>query len=317
MEKNLTEKCARFQNALDIFISRIAEDKWIQAVVLIGEICEETIWSKEHLFLWVIEVDNVTKRRKSDGGEERIFRTYVEDDINIIVELIPRTRFKLMVEGNSRTAFTHNFFAKRILVHSKDPSIDRWFSQANQLATSDQDTALMIAMTWVIHPLKYIDKLLHIKKDAELARQELIGVAHSLAAIEIILRGEIYEHELIYKALEYNPELFSVVYTEILGRQRSLAKLKKALQAVRDYVHGNDKRYLRPIIKFFKTHRQIVPLSLICDAFAHTQIYPWHIVSACEWLVDKEVLQKVSLPIHVTKKSTVDVEEPAYQWNKS
>lgn len=317
MEKNLTEKCVRFQNALDIFISRIAEDKWIQAVVLIGEICEETIWSKEHLFLWVIEVDNVTKRRKSDGGEERIFRTYVEDDINIVVELIPRTRFKLMVEGNSRTAFTHNFFAKRILVHSKDPSIDRWFAQANQLATSDQDTALMIAMTWVIHPLKYIGRLLHIKKDAELARQELIGVAHSLAAIEIILRGEIYERELIYKALEYNPELFSVVYTEILGRQRSLAKLKKALQVVRDYVHENDKRYLRPLIKFFNTHRQIVPLSLICDTFAHTQIYPWHIVSACEWLAQKEVIEKVSLPIRVTKKSSVDVEEPAYQWNES
>ncbi|MEX2664997.1 hypothetical protein [Candidatus Uabimicrobium amorphum] len=317
MDKSLSEKCTRFQNALDMFVSRVSEDKWIQAVVLIGEISEETIWHKERLFLWVIEVDNVTKRRKSDGGDERIFRTYVEDDINIVVELIPRTRFKLMVEGNSRTAFTHNFFAKRLVVHSKDPSIDRWFTQANQLATSDQDTALLIAMTWVIHPLKYIDKLINIKKDAELARQELIGVAHSLASIEIILRGEIYEHQLIYKALDYNPDLFSVVYEDILGRQRSFSKLKKALQTVRDYVHENDTRYLRPLIKFFKAHRQIVPLSHICDNFAHTQIYPWHIASACEWLADKGVLEKVSLPIRVTKKSTVDVEEPAYQWNES
>ncbi|WP_372368144.1 hypothetical protein [Candidatus Uabimicrobium sp. HlEnr_7] len=316
MSENMEQKCQRFQKALDIFIERVEKDKWIQAVVLIGEISPQTIWSKEHLFLWVIEVDGVTKRRKSDGGDERLFRTYTEEDINIVIELIPRTRFKLMVEGNSRTAFTHNFFAKRILVHSKDSSIDRWFQQAHQLATSDQETSLMIATTWVIQPLKYIDQLIHTKKDIELARQELLGVAHSLAAIEIILRGEVYEHQPIYKAIDYNPQLFATVYQEILGRQRSMTKLKKALQAVREYLEQNHQHYLRPIIKFYQNKPHIVPLSQICDSFAHTQIYPWHIVCVCEWLCNKGFLEKISLPIRITKKSITDVEEPAYQVNK-
>src|SRR6516225_11496376 len=131
-------KVARFQAALDQLIERITEDRYVLAVVLVKSLSTETIWARETLGLWIIEADGVSRRLPSDGEDERTFRILVENDINIHAEVIPRGRFKKMVEGASRTAFSCNFFALREIVYSKDPSIDNWFKKANAVATKDQ-----------------------------------------------------------------------------------------------------------------------------------------------------------------------------------
>src|SRR5215469_1076466 len=133
------EKVARFQAALNQLIERIAEDRYVLALVLVGSLSEETIWRRETLGLWIIEADGVSRRLPSDGNDERVFRILVENGINIHAELIPRSRFRKMVEGASRTAFSCNFFARRRIVYSKDPSIDTWFTQANSIATKDRE----------------------------------------------------------------------------------------------------------------------------------------------------------------------------------
>src|SRR6516165_1682383 len=96
-----SEKVERFQAALNQFIERVTEDRYVLAVVLVGSLSEETVWRRESLGLWVIEADGVSRRLPSDGKDERIFRILVEDGINIHAEVIPRSRFKKMVEGAS------------------------------------------------------------------------------------------------------------------------------------------------------------------------------------------------------------------------
>ena len=48
------------------------------------------------------------------------------------------------------------------------------------------------------------------------------------------------------------------------------------------------------------------------DHFAFSQLHPWHLESACEWLERKGLLQKLSAPFKLTKRSQERVEEPAY-----
>src|SRR6185503_14701021 len=107
--------------------------------VLVGSLSKETIWDRQSIGLWIIEADGVSRRLPSDGQDERIFRILVEDGINIHAEVISRSRFKKMVEGASRTAFSCNFFAVRRIVYSKDPSIDTWFKRADSVAIKDQE----------------------------------------------------------------------------------------------------------------------------------------------------------------------------------
>ena len=43
------EKVARFQAALDQLIERVAEDRYVLAIVLVGSLTAETIWHRESL----------------------------------------------------------------------------------------------------------------------------------------------------------------------------------------------------------------------------------------------------------------------------
>ncbi|MEO1529675.1 MAG: hypothetical protein AAFX06_30000 [Planctomycetota bacterium] len=138
MHESNQEKVARYRSALNQLIERATDDRYVLAVVLVGSLSEETVWSKESLSVWIIEADGVSRRLRSDGNEERIFRILVEENVTFHSEVIPRSRFKQMVEGTSRTAFSCNLFSIREVVYCDDPSILKWFETANTLATKDQ-----------------------------------------------------------------------------------------------------------------------------------------------------------------------------------
>jgi len=306
------EKVARFENALQQLIERVTEDRYVLAIVLVGSLSTETIWDRDSLWLWIIEADGVTRRLRSDGNDERIFRLLVENGINVHAEVIPRSRFKMMVEGASRTAFSCNFFAERKIVYSTDPSINNWFEQANTVATKDQEKELLTFSTWTIHEHRHAKRRLEIKGDIELAKQQVLGAAHSVAHTEIIRQGKICESDIIYRAIEGNPGLFQVIYLDVLSKRKSKIVLTKALDAIDGYLDEHYQAHLKPLLSYMKKENRVLPLSEISDHFAFSQLYPWHLESACEWLERKGRLEKLSAPFKLTKRSTEDVEEPAY-----
>jgi len=306
------EKVARFESALEQLVARVAEDRYVLAVVLVGSLSAETIWRRESIGLWIIEADGVSRRLPSDGEDERIFRILVENGINIHAEVIPRSRFKQIVEGSSRTAFSCNFFAVRKVVYSKDPSIDSWFKKANSVALKDQERELLAFSTWTIHAHRHARKRLDIKGDLELAAQEILGAAHSVAYTEIIRRGEVWEGDVIYRAIDGNPALFQTIYLDVLAKRKNRRVLAAALDAIDGYLDKHYQAHLKPLISYLKKQSRLVPLSEISDQFAFSQLYPWHLESACEWLERKGRLQKLSAPFKLTKRSTERVEEPAY-----
>lgn len=306
------DRTKQFQDALGRFVERVTEDRYILAVVLVGSIHKELIWRRDSIGVWIIEADGVSKRLKSDGNDERVFRTFVEDDINIHAEIIPRSRFKLMVEGSSRTAFSCNFFARRELVYCDDASIEKWFDSANQVATKDQDNERMIATTWVIGAARYARKRIERKDDLELGYEGILWAVHSIAALEVVNNGEVYERAAIYKAIDLKPELFQEIYLDLLGKKRTKKQLLNVLDTIDDYVESNAERNLKPLLNFLAKQKRVVPISQISEQFAHSQLYPWHIESACEWLERNGMVEKLAEPFKITKKSRVDVEEPAY-----
>ena len=307
-----SEKSARFGAALQRLIARVAEDRYVLAIVQVGSLAEETIWQRESLWLWIIEADGVTRRLQSDGKDERIFRILVEDGINIHAEVIPRSRFRQMVEGTSRTAFSCSFFAERKVVYSQDPSIESWFAEANTVALKDQERELLAFTTWTIHAHRHARKRLELKGDLELAAQEIVWAAHSVAHTEIIRRGEVWEQDAIYRAMEGDPTLFRTIYQDVLASPGDQRVLATALDVIDAYLLLHYEAHLRPLLAWLRKQDRVVPLSEISDHFAFSQLYPWHLESACEWLERKGLLQKLSAPFKLTKRSLEQVEEPAY-----
>lgn len=311
-EETAAAKVARFEAALQRFVDRVSEDRYVLAMVLVGTISEQTIWDWESLEVWIIEADGVSRRLRSDGQDERVFRILVEDGINIHAEVIPRSRFKQMVEGTSRTAFSCNFFAERRIVYSADPSIDNWFKKANTVATKDREKELLAFSTWTIHAHRHARRRLEVKGDLDLARQQVLGAAHSVAHTEIVRQGEVWEQEVIYKAIDGDPDLFQVIYLDVLAKRKSKKVLTMALDAIDGYLDQHYKAHLKPLLSYLKKQNRVVPLSEISDHFAFSELYPWHLESACEWLEEKGRLERLSAPFKLTKRSREQVEEPAY-----
>ena len=134
-----------------------------------------------------------------------------------------------------------------------------------------------------------------------------------MAAMEVVRAGEIYEHEAIYRALDLQPDLFHVVYVEVLAK-KSKKVLQTALAAMDEYLDSSWKENLKPLVQFLKKHGGTVPLTELSEHFAFSQLHPWHLEAACEWLEEKGLVEKLSAPFKLTKKSRVDVEEPAYMF---
>jgi hypothetical protein len=290
----------------------VKADPNLLAAVLVGSLSDETIWRRESISLWIIEKDGVTKRLRADGEDPRIFRTLVEEGVNLHVELIPRTRFKRMVEGSARTAFGCNFFARRKLVYCDDPALAKWFEEADTVARRDQERELCIATTWLIHCHRHTRDLLEHKDDLDLVFQDLIGCAHCVAAAEVIAAGEVFEGIMIHRALKLAPAIMKDVYLDLLKGARTAARFRKKLAAFEAYMEKHAETRLAPVLRYLRKEKRLVPLSELSDHFAHSQLYPWHLESACEWLERKGLISKFSAPFGLTKLSRVEVEEPAY-----
>ena len=151
----------------------------------------------------------------------------------------------------------------------------------------------------------------------QLGFEAVVWAVHSIASVEVINAGEVYEHAAIYKALELQPELFKQVYTDLLTKKRTKKSLLAVLDRVDEYVEENAELNLQPVLKFLKKEKRTVPLSHVCDHFAHSQIYPGHIEAACEWLEREGLIEKLAMPFRITKKSRTEVEEPAYFYDPS
>ena len=133
-----------------------------------------------------------------------------------------------------------------------------------------------------------------------------------MAHTEIIRRGEVWEQDVIYRAIEGAPDLFRTIYLDVLAKPKNKRVLSAALDGIDAYLDEHYQAHLKPLLDYLKKQNRVVPLSEISDHFASSQVYPGHLESACEWLEKKGKLEKVSAPFKLTKRSTERVEEPAY-----
>ena len=98
----------------------------------------------------------------------------------------------------------------------------------------------------------------------------------------------------------------------MLAKRKNRRVLSAALDAIDGYLDKHYRAHLKPLLDYLKKQNRVVPLSEMSDHFAFSQVHPWHLESACEWLERKGLLEKVSAPFKLTKRSLERVEEPAY-----
>lgn len=292
-----------FTAALDTLVAQVRQDRSILAALLCGSLSHDTVWAKSDIDLILVTIDD----SKIATGDMALYA----DGVNVHALLIPRAQFRRMVEGSVQNSFIHALLAKGRLLYTHDETIGRLCQGLHDLGSRDREIQLLRAASGALPSIYKAHKWLATRGDLEYTALWILYAATSLAQIEVIAAGLVADREVIPRAATLNPVLFDTVYTRLLNTKKSRASVDAALLAADEYLAARASSLFAPVFTYLREAGEARSASEIDDHFKrHFDVS--HVTTACEYLADQGLIEKVSLPARLTKKSSVEVQELAF-----
>lgn len=293
----------RFTAALDALVEQVRADRSIVAAVLCGSLSHDVVWEKSDIDLVLVTVDD----RKIEEGDIALFA----DGINVHAQLIPRAQFRQIVAGSIGNSFMHSYLRKGRLLYTHDPTIESMWGTLAALGERDRQVQLLHAACGALPAIDKARKWLVTRGDLDYAALYILHAATSLAKVEIVGRGLLLDREVLPQAVGLNPDFFKIIYTDLLNTRKTKAAVAGALAAIDEYVEARARTAFAPIIEYLVD----VGEARSCREIEH--YFTRHagvagVTIACEYLADQGLLGKASTPVHLTKKSNVEVQELAF-----
>ncbi len=298
----------QYHEAVETLVEKIKGDPYILAVIVAGSFSYAQVWEKSDLDVDIIGRDGI--RPTLD------FFALVENGVNIHASLSPRNAFKQRIEGAQQGSFMHSYFSHSTLLFSRDASIREWYDKnANRHGIGERDKQLQLlnVVASTLPNLIYAEKQFYVNRDVVTCFLTLLDVVQGLARIEVLLNDEIPAREVIQPALRYNPDFFTRVYTELINGEKNEAVIQETLDAVNAYL--DERRFIfQPILDYLR--EQNAPRSNTeINAHFKAGFDEGTLELVCQWLAWKGTLRQIAVPMKLTVKSQVSVEEPAYYYD--
>jgi uncharacterized protein len=295
---------AIFTAALDSFVEKVKQDRYVVAAILFGSLAHDTVWRKSDIDLILI------------GRDERPVTGFslLENGVDIHATLYPRSRFKQAIERSLQGSFLHSSFALSTLLFTTDDSIRAYYHEAQRVGSRDRRLRLMVSGSQAVATLTKAEKWLVTRGDVAYSFLWLMYAVRSLAEIEVLLHGEVTTREVIPQALALNPAFFERIYLDLIQRPKDEAVIREALSLAAAYLDGKTETLFGPILEFLRQEggsRTATELS----AYFRNQVQSDWLTPAYEWLAEKGVVQKVPSPVRLTPKSRVVLDEAAYYYD--
>ena len=293
----------RFAAALDALVEQIKEDHSVLAAILCGSLSHDTVWAKSDIDLVLVTIDD----KKTELSDVALYA----DGVNVHAFLMPRADFRKTVEGSAHNSFMHSFLAKGRLLYTHDPTIAELCGRLQSIGGRDTAVQLLRAAT---HALPFIDKAhkwFVTRGDLDYTALWILYAATPLAQIEVLSAGQLVGREVIPQALEINPAFFTVVYTGLLNERKSRARVKAALDAIEAYIVARTPALFSLVLDYLREAGEARSCKEIETHF-NKNYGASGVTIACEYLADQGVIGKASVPVHLTKRSNVELQEMAF-----
>jgi len=292
-----------FTRALDALVARIQEDRTILAAILCGSLSHDTVWDKSDIDLVLVTVDD--KKR-----DERGLSLYA-DAVNTHAFLVTRTEFRQFVEGSMANSFLHSLLAKGRLLYTHDESIAGLAERLHVMGDRDRQVQLLSAGAQVVPLLYKARKWFVTRKDLDYSALWILYAATPLARAEVIGAGLLADREVIPQAMVLNPDFFRIVYRDLLNTKKTAKAVEAALDAVDEYLAGRTTELYGLVLDHLRDVGEARSATEIDDHFArHYGVEGIHTV--CEYLADRGLLGKASIPVKLTRRSNVELQELAF-----
>ena len=292
-----------FTAAVDRLAEQVRQDPSIVAAILGGSLSHDTVWEKSDVDLVLITIDEA----KVSADSISLYA----DGVNVHAMMITRAAFRKLVQGAMQNSFMHSFLAKGRLLYTHDETIAQLWQTLHTLGDRDRELQLLNAGIGVLSPLYKAHKWLLTRDDLDYTALWLLYTATPLAQIEVIGAGGIAGREVIPEALTLNPALFKTIYTDLLHQPVTRSRVEAALAAIDRYMADKAPVLFAPVLGYLRDAGEARACSEIDHHFNRT----FGIVcatAACEYLADQKLIGKVSLPVRLTKRSTLAIQELAF-----
>ena len=292
-----------FTIALDALVEQVKADRSILAAILCGSLSHDTVWSRSDIDLVLVTIDD--KKVPSSS------LSLNADGVNVHAMLYPRAEFRRLAEGSLRNSFMHSFLAKGRLLYTHDDTIADLFATLQRLGDRDREIALFHAGMQILPCLYKAHKWMITRGDANYTALWILYAATAVATVEVISAGLLADREVIPQAEKLNPALFATIYRDVLNTKKTAKQVQATLDTVDAYVAQRATKLFAPVLEHLREVGEARSCTEIEDHFRKT-LGIEHVTTACEYLSDRGLIGKAGAPVHLTKKSNIEVQELAF-----
>lgn len=307
----------QYHEAVDALVEKIEKDPYILAAIVAGSFSYAQVWEKSDLDVELIGRDTIRPTQS--------FFSLVENGVNIHARITPRNAFKQSIESAQQGSFMHSYFSHSTLLFSRDTSIEEWYDKnANRYNIGERDKQFQClnVIAGTLPNLIYAEKQFYVNKDYLTCFLSLLNVVQGLARIEVLLNNEIPAREVIQPALRYNPDFFDTVYTDFINCEKNEAILQDTIDAINGYLDARQFIF-QPVLDYLteqKVPRTLTELNAdlgrgLHDSGGFSDFDEELLGMVCQWLAWKGIIKQVAMPLKLTAKSQIAVEEPAYYYD--
>jgi uncharacterized protein len=293
----------KFAVALDCLVDQVRKDRSVLAAILCGSLSHDTVWAKSDIDLILVTIDD-KKVEQSDLALDA-------DGVNVHAILIPRAQFRKTVEGSVHNSFMHSLLAKGRLLYTHDQSIGDLCATLHEMGDRDRQVQLMRAATSALPSIDKAHKWFVTRGDLDYTALWILYAATPLARVEVIGAGLLADREVIPQALKVNPAFFKTVYADLLNTPKTRQRVQAALDAIDRYVRERATTLFGLVIDHLREVGEARACTEIEEHFKRN-FDVGGVTTACEYLADQRLIGKASTPVHLTKKSNVEVQEMAF-----
>ena len=301
----------QYQEAVEALVEKVQKDPYILAAIVAGSFSYAQVWEKSDLDVELIGRDAIRPTQS--------FFSLIENGVNIHTNITPRNAFKQNIESAQQGSFMHSYFSHSTLLFSRDDSIQEWYDKnANRdnIGERDKQFQLLNVIISTLPSLIYAEKQFYVNKDILTAFLSLLNVVQGLARIEVLLNNEIPAREVIQPALRYNPDFFNRVYINLINCEKNASIIQDVLEAIHNYL--DERQFIfQPVLDYLaeqKAPRAVTELNADLGRGLHDDGEA-SLNLVCQWLAWKGIIRQVSMPLKLTAKSQIAVEEPAYYYD--
>lgn len=300
---NATPIQDHFHTALNALVEQVKRDRSILAAILCGSLSHDTVWSKSDIDLMLVTIDD----KKSDRAGISLYA----DGVNVHANLMTRAEFRKTVEGSLRNSFIHSLLAKGRLLYTHDDTIADLCRRLTALGERDTRLQLLAAAGHALPCLYKARKWLITRGDLDYAALWILYAANALARIEVLRAGLLVDRDVLPQAVKRNPSVFKIIYTDLLNSSKTQPGIEAALATAEEYVGKLTPALFGPIIEHLTEVGETRSATEIEDHFRRNFGIEG-VTVACEYLADRGLIGKAPLPVRLTKRSNVDVNELAF-----